>query len=580
MYQDYFGFRERPFQLLPNPAYLFLGRCHEEALGHLLYAVSDGEGFVVISGEVGTGKTTLCRALLENLGEEVEAAYIFHPKLDPLELLQAVAVEFGIPSRSETTRELIDLLHHFLISKKEERKKVLLLIDEAQNLTVDVLEQIRLLSNLETSTSKLIQIVLVGQPELIELLDSHEMRQLKQRVSLRCRLSPLSPDETREYIRHRLRQASRDGRDDHFTRSAMARIYRFSGGIPRLVNIACDRALLFGYGSDCTRVTGAVARKALRELRETDPARGRGLLAGTKKAAGVLLVLALVLVLDGLFPRDYGENDGMNDRSPPPEKQDPGSPPPLTEPPDFAAVGSETGPVPFPAAPVSRQEPRLPEDLREWLQAADRDESRRRALAIAVGLWSPGFQCPPRLDSLGEDLTFFRLNAQGAGLSVTPISGGVSMLNLLDLPAILVLTGPDTTEPRYTALTGISGDDTLRLQGIGDSGIIEIKAGDLSPYWTGQAYVVWKDFLGLGDAAPMNDSREAIISLKLLLADMGFEGMDESPVYDTATRDIILDIQKRHGIFADGLVGPLTAMALYNLAGTFPSPHLKEATPP
>jgi general secretion pathway protein A len=580
MYQDYFGFRERPFQLLPNPAYLFLGRCHEEALGHLLYAVSDGQGFVVISGEVGTGKTTLCRALLENLGEEVEAAYIFHPKLDPLELLQAIAVEFGIPSGAETTRELIDLLHHFLISKKEERKKVLLLIDEAQNLTADVLEQIRLLSNLETSTSKLIQIVLVGQPELIELLDSHELRQLKQRVSLRCRLSPLSLDETREYIRHRLRQASRDGRDDLFTHSAMARIYRYSGGIPRLVNIACDRALLFGYGSDCTRITGTVARKAIEELRETDPARSGGLVARTKKAVCVLLTLALVLVLDGWFPRSRLENDGRSDRSSSPEKQDPGAPLPRTQPMDFAAVRTGTEPAPFPASPDSPVEPRLPEGLREWLHATDRDESRRRALAIAVGLWSPGFQCPPRLDSLGDDLTFFRLSAQGAGLSVTPISGGVSMLSLLDLPAILVLTGPDTTEPRYVALTGISGDDALRLQGIGNSGVIERKAGDLSPYWAGQAYVVWKDFLGLGGGASTNDSREEIISLKLLLADMGFEGVDESPVYDTATRDIILDIQKRHGIFEDGLVGPLTAMALYHLAGTFPSPHLKEATPP
>ncbi|MBN1107069.1 MAG: AAA family ATPase, partial [Deltaproteobacteria bacterium] len=181
MYKNFFGFKERPFQLVPNPAYLFLSRSHEEAMAHLTYALSQGDGFVEMTGEVGTGKTTLCRAFLENLDQNTDAAYIFNPKLDSLQLLKAINDEFGISSEGDNIKDLIDRLNAFLLRRKAEGKKVILVIDEAQNLSADVLEQLRLLSNLETTTSKLLQIVLVGQPELGEMLDSQELRQLGQR---------------------------------------------------------------------------------------------------------------------------------------------------------------------------------------------------------------------------------------------------------------------------------------------------------------------------------------------------------------------------------------------------------------
>jgi general secretion pathway protein A len=209
MYKNFFGFKERPFKLVPNPAYLFLSKSHEEALAHLTYAMTQGDGFVEITGEVGTGKTTLCRAFLENLDENTEAAYIFNPKMDAIQLLKAVNDEFGISSDSDNTKGLIDTLNAFLIEKKTEGKNVILLIDEAQNLTEDVLEQLRLLSNLETTRHKLLQIILVGQPELGEKLDSHELRQLAQRINLRCQLLPLNYKEVRGYIQHRINIASR-----------------------------------------------------------------------------------------------------------------------------------------------------------------------------------------------------------------------------------------------------------------------------------------------------------------------------------------------------------------------------------
>jgi len=582
MYQDFFGFRERPFQLLPNPDYLFLSKCHEEALGHLLYALSHGEGFVEISGEVGTGKTTLCRALLESLGEEVEAAYIFHPKLNPLELLQAVTAEFGIASTAATTREMVEVIHRFLIARKEERKKVVLIIDEAQNLTVDVLEQVRLLSNLETATSKLIQIVLVGQPELNDLLDSRELRQLRQRVSLRCRLRPLTAAETRGYVLYRLSRAAGEPRDDLFTAPALDRIYRYSRGIPRLVNIACDRALLLAYGEDLRTVTGAVARRAVGELEEGNGPRRRRPARPGKPAVAALLCVALLLVGEAMLTRTERGPDPIPVPVQPasaPQEDPPAGPGPALDglhPPALAA-GPGAGDAPSVEAPAPPPVPQPPgrEDFLAFLASPPPQGNREAALTRAAGLWEPEEVLQPRFSFLEDDLTYFRLNAQQAGLSVTPVSGGISMLGRLDLPAILEFSTPGNPRPAYLALTRITGD-TYWLDGVGPDGAVGLAAEDLYGTWTTRAYVVWRNFLDLDGVIPASSSPEAIVSLKLLLMDMGVEGLDASPTYDTTARRAILAVQERSGIFADGLVGPLTAMALYNLAGTFDIPHVAQ----
>lgn len=296
MYNQFFGFHERPFRLVPDPAYLFLSPRHEDALAHLKYAVSQGEGFVEITGEVGTGKTLLCRTFLEQLDDNVESAYIFNPRLSAPELIRAVNDEFGITPAGDGIKENIDALNAFLMGKKAQGKSVVLVIDEAQNLGRDVLEQVRLLSNLETTRSKLLQIILVGQPELSELLDSHELRQLGQRITLSCRLRPLTRKETGHYIRHRLQVASRKSADI-FTRSAINRIYRYSGGIPRLINIACDRALLSAYGFNQHKVSAAIATAAIAELASRGEIYRRGSGAFSPEW---LLRLGLLLVLAGL----------------------------------------------------------------------------------------------------------------------------------------------------------------------------------------------------------------------------------------------------------------------------------------
>jgi general secretion pathway protein A len=268
MYTAFYGLREKPFSLTPDPHFLYLASPHREALAHVLYGVEQGEGFIAVTGEVGTGKTTLCRTLLQRLGADTEVAYIFNPSLNGEELLRAINVEFGLPADRRTRAELSDQINHFLLERKRADRRVLLIIDEAQNLQPSTLEEIRLLSNLETATSKLIQILLFGQPELDDMLDSKELRQLRQRISVRWSLSPLTADEVSEYVRHRLRVAA-GGECDLFNARALRELRRRARGIPRLVNLLADRALLAGYASGSRTIAPRLVHQAAREVLKT-----------------------------------------------------------------------------------------------------------------------------------------------------------------------------------------------------------------------------------------------------------------------------------------------------------------------
>lgn len=264
MYNEFYGFREAPFNITPDPRFLFFSDRHREAYNHILFGLRERKGFIQVTGEVGAGKTTVCRALLEDLGPSYRTALILNPCLTGDQLLRTILIELGLePSDDRVTA--LQRLNQYLLDQLAEGNDVVLLIDEAQDLSHDLLEQIRLLSNLETDQRKLLQIVLLGQPELREKLDDPSLRQLRQRITVRYHLAPLSRREVEQYIQHRLQVVGANGRPS-FSSWALAGIYRYSGGVPRLVNAVCDKALLCGYVEGDDHLTRRHVRRAVREL--------------------------------------------------------------------------------------------------------------------------------------------------------------------------------------------------------------------------------------------------------------------------------------------------------------------------
>ena len=298
MYQQFFGLNEQPFSIAVNPRYLFMSARHRDALAHLLYGVGSGGGFILLTGEVGTGKTTLNRCLLEQMPEHTDIAIVLNPALSAVELLATVCDEFEIdyPSGTDSLKVLTDSLHQFLLSNHRADRRTVLMIDEAQHLGFDVLEQIRLLTNLETDEKKLLQIILTGQPELASMLSRPELRQLNQRITARFDLTPLDRAETRTYVQHRLNIAG--NRDDRviFSVSAVREIYRLSGGVPRLINLLCDRAMMGAYGRQQDQVSAGLIREAAAEVWGSAPA-GHG---RSGRGGRWAWILAAVVALSGL----------------------------------------------------------------------------------------------------------------------------------------------------------------------------------------------------------------------------------------------------------------------------------------
>src|SRR5262245_15108712 len=304
MYASFFGLNEKPFSITPDPRYLFLSERHAEALAHLVYGVNEAGGFIQLTGEVGTGKTTVVRSLLAQAPKHAEIALILNPRMTPAEFLLAICEELGIhvEARSENSlKDLVDLLSFHLLKAHAEGKRIVLVVDEAQNLAPEVLEQVRLLTNLETETQKLLQIILIGQPELRELLNRTELRQLAQRITGRYHLDPLSREETAAYVRHRLRVAG--ATREVFSSSALREVSRLSGGVPRLINIICDRALLGAFTEDRHLVSGSVVRRAAGEVfgKSIQP---RWLPWAAGSAVAAVAVASAVLILPRVFDKE------------------------------------------------------------------------------------------------------------------------------------------------------------------------------------------------------------------------------------------------------------------------------------
>jgi len=590
MYNHFFGFKEKPFKLAPNPDYLFLSKSHEEALAHLKYAAVDGEGFVEIIGEVGTGKTILCRAFLENLDADTESAYIFNPKMDAIDLLKSINDEFDIPSDQDSAKALIDTLNAFLMGKRAEGKKVILLIDEAQNLNKEVLEQIRLLSNLETTKDKLLQIILVGQPELGETLNSYALRQIGQRISLRCRLQPLSYQETNAYIQHRIQVASQKP-IAIFSPNTIRKIYKYSSGIPRLINIACDRALLTAYGFNCHKVSGGIAKAAIFELSSQDKIK-RYTVQGGQKRLAFLFVLCVVLVgtlfykfdlkgiIAGVIPIKESSSS-IQTAKPLPNVVVPPVPAPNVqiearqkEVIKQVSIEPEKSETPAIAPEISEPEKENAViDLKHLLITLPAKSTRAMSVKTIFNKWRIDASMSPDLNVLEDDEAFFSLAARHNGLILQLIDGDLGLMLNLNLCAILKFEHLENHYPIYLPVIKAKSN-TLTLSDGKTGHKIDVSRDDIVKYWTGTGFVFWKNFYNYQRIIPRNSPKESIIALKMHLRDIGYKHIEINTNYDLFTQLAIKAIQAKHGIPVDGSVGPLTKIVLYNEKELFAIPHL------
>lgn len=294
MYTKYYGFKQRPFEISPDPRFLYMGENHREALAHLIYAVQVGKSFTVVTGEVGTGKTTLIQTLLKKVDGTVRMAHIFNPKLNPVDFLKYVCNDLGLKTGSNKSKgQILALFQSYLLECYARKEKVILLIDEAQALDPDLLEEVRLLTNLETPRSKLLQVILLGQPELDRTLADPNFRQLKQRISVRYRIAPLSKIDTKAYVRHRLRAAGARN-PELFDAAALNAVYKYSKGIPRLINIVCDNALLTGYATEKKMIGKDIIMEVIGNLENQEG-------IGARRAMKIAALLTLAFVFIGIF---------------------------------------------------------------------------------------------------------------------------------------------------------------------------------------------------------------------------------------------------------------------------------------
>ena len=601
MYHEFYALREKPFSLSPDPRFLFLSDSHREALAHLLYGIEQGEGFIVITGEVGTGKTTLSRTLLQRIEPGTEVAFIFNPQLTASELLQSICAELGLPAADRTRREMMEALNRFLLAKKSEGRRVILLIDEAQNLPPDTLEQVRLLSNLETDTEKLLQIILIGQPELDAILDSASLRQLNQRISVRWRLSPLSALETRDYVKHRLRIAAGAPREI-FTDLALREVHRRSGGVPRLVNLLCDRALLAGFGAGARSIGLSLVSQSDREVRGG----GRGfvparpsLLDRLVPAPTQQLLSAVLLVAIGVLAALVGQRLWQRGAVPPPVSA---APPSLSAPPAASVAPAVTVaalPPPVervrPATPPAVQPPgsvpARPGAAREADPAPEPKPRRVREpvpvqLSLALDQSSPAATTAAAIDRLfvmwkGEyDGPGFLSLEEGLGLleraelSMLPVrQGDLATIQRFNYPALIPLAAVDGV-PRAVLLQEIRDDEVVLVGLLGETPV-RVPLDEMLARWTGEAYVAWRDFARLPELLAPGQTGDSVAWLQRSLHELGFLGEPvPSGVFDRATTEAVRALQRARNLGVDGTVGPFTKMVLYESLSAYAIPRL------
>ena len=581
MYCTYFGFNERPFSIAPDPSFLYMSELHREALAHLLYGVKSDSGFVLLTGEVGTGKTTICRCLLKQMPESSKVAYVLNPRLSVVELLATICDEFGIkyPPASQSIKLFVDLINEYLMAAHADGLKPVLIIDEAQNLSYELLEQVRLLTNLETNERKLLQIVMLGQPELREKLLRPEMRQLQQRITARYHLGTLGKKDTSAYIAHRLAVAG--VRRKLFKQPALNRLFKLSGGVPRLINLLCDRALLGAYAQGAGKIDREIVQKAAAEI--MDGGKKNMFNSGgssTWALAGVMAALIVWGVISGSFNDflDYyhlaprlTEQKRPNlaqclishhrDMAPAPDKVivdgKYGSAPVLAE--DQESVCRES---------ASSDDLSAPDHL-SWPIDQPRDRNKIMAYKALFDEWGESYDESQYRVACNQAMT--------VGLSCLYKQGNLGSLRRLNRPAVLRFLDTDGLE-YFATLVGLRGGIAHLLVG-GQSEIVS--TDELEGQWTGTYTLLWKIPVGYQGAVlpgrsaswlPWLNDHLAVASGRQINADI--EG--GAKVLEGKLLEKVKTFQHDNGLESDGILGPQTIISLNSAVSGQLLPTLRE----
>lgn len=529
MYTAYFGLSEPPFSIAPDPRFLYMSRRHREAFAYLVYGVDDGSGFVQLTGEVGTGKTTLCRCMLEQVPANVDIALILNPRISDYGLVASICDELRIPHEpgKQGLKELVDTVNNYLLAKHAQGRRTTLVVDEAQNLSTEVLEQIRLLTNLETDKEKLLRIILIGQPELKRKLAQEKLRQLAQRITARYHLFPLSFDETGAYIRYRLAVAGQKKR--LFTRYATWRVYKLSGGVPRLINVICDRALLGAYSKDKTVVGERTVRRAAAEV--------FGKIKARRFVWAKIGMFALLMI--GFFAGiwTYQKFDDIHAVVGAVKRGD--------------YVGGWSGLRQLVVgAPVSADgniaggRRQLEELLRGPLPAGDKNAVLRRL----SGVWKVDVSQIENGDNLCEKL-------QSKGLRCLEEQGTWNNLRNYNRPAVIEVIGPQG-QMRYVLLSALEdGQATLETGGR----VYVFSAAEIDPYWFGKFLILWSSPLGITLIQPGTYGsdvvwlRERLNNINKVAADLKIEN-DDARFFDNELKARVIAFQRGRSRRQDGVV--------------------------